>query len=56
MDHSGGGRRLPSERTGDEAEVGGYAEAAGGESFSGISLGCWRLTSHTRRCRGIELS
>ena len=29
MDHSGGGRRLPSERTGDEAEVGGHAEAAG---------------------------
>ena len=29
VDHSGGGRRLPSERTGDEAEVGGHAEAAG---------------------------
>ena len=29
MDHSGGGRRLPSERTGNEAEVGGHAEAAG---------------------------
>ena len=29
VDHGGGGRRLPSERTGDEAEVGGHAEAAG---------------------------
>ena len=29
MDHGGGGRRLPPERAGDEAEVGGYAEAAG---------------------------
>ena len=29
VDHSGGGRRLPPERTGNEAKVGGYAEAAG---------------------------
>ena len=29
VDHSGGGRRLPSERAGNEAEVGRYAEAAG---------------------------
>ena len=29
VDHGGGGRRLPPERTGDEAEVGGHAEAAG---------------------------
>ena len=56
MDHSGGGRRLPSERTGDEAEVGGHAEAAGipenGQlhgglrGFAGTDLGrdceCWR--------------
>ena len=53
---SGGGRRLPSERAGDEAEVGGYAEAAGipedGQlhgglrGFAGTDLGrdceCWR--------------
>ena len=28
VDHGGGGRRLSSERAGDEAEVGGHAEAA----------------------------
>ena len=40
MDHGGGGRRLPSERAGNEAEVGGHAEAAGipedGQLHSGL--------------------
>ncbi len=40
VDHSGGGRRLSSERTGDEAEVGRHAEAAGipedGQLHSGL--------------------
>ena len=56
MDHGGGGRRLSPERTGDEAEVGGHAKAAGipedGQlhgglrGFTGADLGrdceCWR--------------
>ena len=56
MDHGRGGRRLPPERTGNETEVGGYAEAAGipedGQlhgglrGFAGADLGrdceCWR--------------
>ena len=38
VDHGGSGRRLPSERTGNEAEVGGYAEAAGIPEYPIASL------------------